>query len=331
MLLFLHVVLTIFICVCGYDIDDYNLQYYSETLPSKLSLTNDSKHNLLLPFNTTRLPSSNESLEIREFIKSHFANNLDSEWIVEEDTHFENGLNFTNLIFTWNPTAASFIVLAAHYDTKFEPAGFIGAMDSAASCAIMMYAAEFMDEAFQHDSLLINHNMGLKIVFFDGEEAVKDWTPEDSLYGARHLAESWEKNKLLPRIEILILMDLIGGKTQVKIPSYYRQGHPYYQLLDSIEDAYLTTEFAEETSHHKELDVEDIAYLLINQVLIEDDHVPFYKKGVAPLHLIPTPFPPQWHTIDDDFDHLDQGEVNKWAVMMCECLHELFALPANVT
>lgn len=29
------------------------------------------------------------------------------------------------------------------------------------------------------------------MVFFDGEEAFKEWTKNDSLYGSRHLAEVW--------------------------------------------------------------------------------------------------------------------------------------------
>ena len=32
----------------------------------------------------------------------------------------------------------------------------------------------------------------LQMVFFDGEEAFREWSKTDSLYGARHLAELWE-------------------------------------------------------------------------------------------------------------------------------------------
>lgn len=30
------------------------------------------------------------------------------------------------------------------------------------------------------------------MVFFDGEEAFKQWSPTDSIYGSRHLAEFWK-------------------------------------------------------------------------------------------------------------------------------------------
>lgn len=31
--------------------------------------------------------------------------------------------------------------------------------------------------------------MTLQLVFFDGKEAIQEWTTADSLYGSRHLAE----------------------------------------------------------------------------------------------------------------------------------------------
>ena len=33
---------------------------------------------------------------------------------------------------------------------------------------------------------------GIIVVFFDGEEAFKDWTSTDSIYGSTHLAQKWK-------------------------------------------------------------------------------------------------------------------------------------------
>jgi glutaminyl-peptide cyclotransferase len=33
----------------------------------------------------------------------------------------------------------------------------------------------------------------LQFIFFDGEEAFKQWSATDSIYGARHLAQKWDK------------------------------------------------------------------------------------------------------------------------------------------
>jgi hypothetical protein len=46
---------------------------------------------------------------------------------------------------------------------------------------------------------------------------------------------------------------------------------------------------------------------------IEDDHIPFMQRGVDILHLIPHSFPPVWHTIDDDGEHLDLPTTRDWA------------------
>lgn len=49
---------------------------------------------------------------------------------------------------------------------------------------------------------------------------------------------------------------------------------------------------------------------------IEDDHVPFMARGIEVLHIIPTPFPRVWHTMDDDGAHLDGDTVQDWAKMV---------------
>lgn len=39
--------------------------------------------------------------------------------------------------------------------------------------------------------MLEGRNVGLMVIFFDGEEAFKEWGPTDSIYGSRHLAQKW--------------------------------------------------------------------------------------------------------------------------------------------
>lgn len=65
-----------------------------------------------------------------------------------------------------------------------------------------------------------NKDVSLKLIFFDGEEAFRQWTVTDSLYGSRHLAEKYENSLYttkdnenineLGRIDILVLLDLLG-------------------------------------------------------------------------------------------------------------------------
>lgn len=41
--------------------------------------------------------------------------------------------------------------------------------------------------------ILEGKNLGLMLIFFDGEEAFQNWSDTDSLYGSRHLAKKWEQ------------------------------------------------------------------------------------------------------------------------------------------
>jgi len=46
---------------------------------------------------------------------------------------------------------------------------------------------------------------------------------------------------------------------------------------------------------------------------ISDDHLPFISQGVSVLHVIPSPFPDVWHTMEDDGEHLDMPTVRDWS------------------
>lgn len=97
----------------------------------------------------------------------------------------------------------------------------MGATDSAVPCALMLDVAQslnkFITNRTPEVTLIfyflskITHlptnnarfsiyfsELTLQLLFFDGEEAFRDWTPTDSLYGSRHLAELWESQAYPP-------------------------------------------------------------------------------------------------------------------------------------
>ena len=79
--------------------------------------------------------------------------------------------------------------MAAHYDTKISPEGFLGATDSAVPCAMLLHLARLLDSLLPAPELV--PELSLTLVFFDGEEAFRSWSSTDSLYGSRHLADLW--------------------------------------------------------------------------------------------------------------------------------------------
>ena len=73
-----------------------------------------------------------------------------------------------------------------------DPPGFLGATDSAVPCAQMLNLAHTMKlDLDDHKSF--KSDLTLQFIFFDGEEAFKQWTDTDSIYGARHLADKWHR------------------------------------------------------------------------------------------------------------------------------------------
>lgn len=117
----------------------------------------------------------------------------------EDKTPIFGKLKFENIIATLNPNAERFLVLACHYDSKYFPnEEFLGATDSAVPCAMLINIAHEMNTYLQ--KIRNNNDLSIKFIFFDGEEAFKEWGPNDSIYGARHLAEKWENEGFLPKI-----------------------------------------------------------------------------------------------------------------------------------
>ncbi len=104
-------------------------------------------------------------------------------------------------------------VLACHYDSKTTPAGFLGAVDSAVPCAQLLHIADKLKDELRKSPNVISVNQysnhfyrqmiltyiqcsktTLQLIFFDGEEAIRQWSGNDNTYGSRHLAEKSSLN-----------------------------------------------------------------------------------------------------------------------------------------
>lgn len=63
--------------------------------------------------------------------------------------------------------------------------------------------------------------------------------------------------------------------------------------------------------------------------MVQDDHVPFLARGVEVLHIIPTPFPREWHQMDDDGENLDLDTCADWAVLVTAFVGEWMDLEGH--
>ena len=160
---------------------------------------------ILSPILIPRVPGTPGSLAVQQHLVSWFQTNL-PKWTIT----FQNStartpatgtkqVPFVNIIITRDPPWTSVgdvgrLAVVAHYDSKLEPAGFIGATDSAAPVAMIMHAARSVDEALTSKweamkgdgTTGLEEEKGVQLLFLDGEEAFVSWTHTDSLYGARY-------------------------------------------------------------------------------------------------------------------------------------------------
>lgn len=148
-----------------------------------------------------RVSGTPENAMVRQFIGNRMRS---FGWSVEENAFDDQTpvdpkgqlRHFTNIIARLNPDAERYLVVACHYDSKLME-GFVGATDSAVPCAIMLNLAYTLNKYFQTRR---NSDLSLMFIFFDGEEAFKNWNAEDSIYGARHLAAKWHGEDKLKHI-----------------------------------------------------------------------------------------------------------------------------------
>lgn len=166
------------------------------------------------------------------------------------------------------------ILLGGHYDTKWFPDfRFVGANDGGSSAGLLLELARVLARSPR----LLTY----WVVFFDGEEARGEWSPEDGLYGSRRLAEDLRRTGRLPRA--VIVVDMVGDRDL----ALRREALSTSWLTDLLWDT------AHRLGHG--------AHFLPQALAVEDDHVPFLRAGVPAALLIDFDYPP-WHTADDTLD-----------------------------
>ena len=155
----------------------------------------------------------------------------------------------------------------------------------------------------------------------------------------RSLAAEWEGQyhpsmsiyrTPLDSISLFVLLDLLGNANP-QIPSYFLTTHWAYKNMATIEkrmrelgvlESKPTSPFLPEPGKK---DGQFTGWLAIG-----DDHVPFMRRGVEVLHVIPSRFPDVWHNMDDDGEHLDLPTVRDWARIVTAFAAEWLDLKGHI-
>ena len=151
--------------------------------------------------------------------------------------------------------------------------------------------------------------------------------------GNRALAAAWDKSSYnsasafptpLKSISLFVLLDLLGA-ADPNIPSYFASTHWAYKHLAKVEERLRAQGLLESTpkaAFMRESDRDETDMARFFRGYVQDDHVPFMRRGVEVLHVIPSPFPAVWHTMDDDGAHLDLPTTRDWAKIMAAFVAE---------
>jgi glutaminyl-peptide cyclotransferase len=206
-------------------------------------------------------------------------------------------ISMTNIIAKFPGRSGRAIAVTGHFDTKLFPRRkFVGANDGGSSTGLLLELARDLDGATRTDDVYV--------VFFDGEEAVNDWTETDSVYGSRHLAYKWKADGTLARLKALINVDMIGDKSL----GVLIEEHSTVSLQKLVWTA------AAELGYK--------AYFLDTGEAVDDDHMPFLKLGVPSLDLIDFDYPP-WHKDSDTMDKVSAKSLEIVGSVVLESVHRL--------
>lgn len=184
-------------------------------------------------------------------------------------------------------TGAPQAIVASHYDTKwFDTIRFVGADDGGSSTGALLELARVL----ALDPVLARK---IELVFFDGEEAVRQFSGTDGLYGSRFYARQLRDSGRNKQFKFGILWDMIGQKNlMVTLPpdSPPRLAKGLFEAADALGLR----------SHFTYLDRD-----------LLDDHVPLTsatQANIPTIDLIGFDFE-YWHTADDTLDKLSPGSL----------------------
>jgi len=187
------------------------------------------------------------------------------------------------------------IVIAGHYDTNYplKDTSFIGANDGGSNVGLML---EIATQLRKHPP----EGYSVWLLFTDGEEAMKDWTNEDSVYGSKHLAQRWLKDGTAVKVKAFILLDMIGDKDL------------------HLENDTNSTPWLAEVVRRAGARVGQQSHFSSRSNPIQDDHLPFRAVGIPVADLIDLDY-----GFDNIYHHTTQDTPDKCSAASLQVVGEI--------
>lgn len=204
-----------------------------------------------------------------------------------------------NILGQFNPEASDRTLLLAHWDTRpwadEDPVEanrkkpVPGANDGASGVAVLLEMARVLGGS--------GTDKGIDILFVDSEDYGTEGDDMSWALGARYFAEHPPVEGYRP--SRAILLDMVGGEHAVFRREYFSQRQAS-DLVDAVWAAAARAGYGDR---------------FVNEQggAITDDHLEFLKMGIPAIDIIAfspeTGFPPTWHTLSDNMDHIDRGSL----------------------
>ena len=238
-------------------------------------------------FGTRPIGSANHK-RLEEYILAHLKGDTVEDEAFTADTPVGQ-FPVRNIIAKYPGTRDGIIIIAGHYDTTYplRDTGYVGANDGGSSTAILLELANQL-RAKKRDGYSV------WLLWTDGEEAMKQWTPTDSVYGVRHLADQWQKDGTLKSIKAFLLADMIGDADL------------------NIDRDMNSTQWLEDLVLQAATRLGYQSHFYARQVGMDDDHTPLMRLGVPCADLIDFDYGYEnvfWHTPQDTLDKLSPKSI----------------------
>lgn len=214
---------------------------------------------------------------------------------------------FRNVIAERPGKSEEFLVIGAHYDTKklASVPRFAGANDSASGVGALLAMMKAVAETKQVLPLT------LKFVFFDGEEALIDYSEHDGFHGSRRCVAELKRKNRLRNCRAMILLDMVGDRDLcLKLPADTDLALQIPVLKSAQELGYG-------------------AHVGTGGPVMLDDHTAFVKAGIPAVDLIDFQYGPDnlyWHTEADTIDKISAESLGISAAIALKTIWKLMKL-----
>jgi hypothetical protein len=233
-------------------------------------------------------PAGSEAIiKTRNYIVSELTKAGLKPELDEFDARTPRGFRHMVNIHAFRPGSKSTVIaVTGHYDTKvFDNFAFVGADDGGSSAAWLL--------EFARATAGLKLENTLEFIFLDGEEAVVEWSDDDSVYGSRHDVERRYRDRKLGNLKAMILVDMIGDKNL----NIRKEQQSTGWLKDIIWNTAQTLGYGRQFPK--------------DEIEISDDHIPYLRASVPSVDLIDFDYP-CWHM---ECDKLDQVSAHSLKIV----------------